>query len=229
MKPGNCRFVATLRYKRRALAFLLLCLIAFTSGASASSVENRFASLLGEEDAQVRTLSDSEREALKSEETLEAFIALIRRSIHDWKLQIRGIRVLGQTGSALAADALRDMFYDPIFNYGCPSLKLSLVTALGNFPGNKRVTEVLIYGAKDFEIQVREASIRSLGKNRDPEAVPLLLEKLDDKSFTIRLAAISSLGEIGDRRATVLLRKIEEHDQDGLMRDAARSALSSIN
>jgi HEAT repeat protein len=229
MNRGTCRGTATRKFKRRALVFFLLCLSAVTSSAWASSVENRFASLLGTDDAQVRTLSDSERETLKNEETLEALIAFIRKNIHDWKLQIRGIRVLGQTGSAFAADALRDMFYDPIFNYGCPSLKLSLATALGNFPGNMRVSEVLIDGAEDFEIQVREASIRSLGKNRDREAVPFLLEKLADESFTIRLATISSLGEIGDGRATAPLRKIEEHAQDSLIRDAARLALGKIN
>ncbi|HTR45040.1 MAG TPA: HEAT repeat domain-containing protein [Thermodesulfovibrionales bacterium] len=225
----SCKYAAPKNTWQRFAVFLLLSLILLTSAASASSVENRFVSLLGTEGVQVRPLSDSDREVLKSVETLEALIAYIRKSIHDWRLQIRGIRILGQTGSALAAEALREMFYDPIFNYGCPSLKLNLVIALGNFPGNKRVSETLISGAQDFEIQVKEASILSLGKNRDREAVSFLLEKLTDQSFTIRLAAISSLGEIGDRRAAAPLRKIEEHDQDSLIRTAARTALGKIN
>jgi len=76
---------------------------------------------------------------------------------------------------------------------------------------------------------VREASILSLGKNGDREAVSFLLDTLGDESFTIRLAVISSLGELGDGRAKALLRKIEERDQDSLIRDAARSALIKLN
>jgi HEAT repeat protein len=147
----------------------------------------------------------------------------------DWRIRIRGIILLSETTEPRRADVIVGMFRNPFFNSECPAIKTSVVTALGAIGNDKGVVDALIDGMNDGELQVREASIESLGRLRSKKAVPFLINKLSDRSFSIRISAIRSLGQIKDQRAIPVLKNIADSDPDNLIRNEATLALNKMN
>ncbi len=75
----------------------------------------------------------------------------------------------------------------------------------------------------------RRDGASTLGRLRDPRAVPALVDHLkNDKAKEVRVAAASALGEIGDPRAVVFLERATIYDKKQEVRDAAAQALSRI-
>jgi len=71
----------------------------------------------------------------------------------------------------------------------------------------------------------------ALGERHDPEAVERLmaaLDRADGGSADVRLAAATALGQIGDARATGILRTTLIQDPDPRIRLAARNALEQL-
>ena len=76
----------------------------------------------------------------------------------------------------------------------------------------------------------RREAVRELGRRRDRQAVPALLQIVRTERFDVILEiAIDALGRIRDRRATgTLKRLLADPSLDGYVRDAAASALKRI-
>jgi hypothetical protein len=75
----------------------------------------------------------------------------------------------------------------------------------------------------------RREGAYTLGRLRDPRAVPALVERLkNDSSKDVRVAAASALGEIGDPRAAAPLEKATIYDKKQEVRDAAGQALTRM-
>ncbi len=146
----------------------------------------------------------------------------------DYRIRLRGVILLSKTRDVRRADVLSKMFHNPFFNAGCPDIKSSLMTALGNVDNDKESIETLLEGMNDVEILVREAAVRSLGRLGARKAVPFLIGRLYDKSFAIRRSVIESLGQIGDQRVVPLLEKIADEDRDDLIRMEARVSLTRM-
>ena len=197
-------------------------------GISAASPESDFIlSELQSNDWQVRLLNRATLEKMSRQQSAEALIRLIRNQGVDWRIQIRGIRVLSQMHTAMAKDTLVDLFNDLFFHQECPAVRSSLARALGNFKG-RRVVSALVGGLDDPELLVREASIVSLGKAGDASAVPHLIARLKDRDFAIKASAIHALGLLKDAKAVASLTDVAEHDGDPLLREEALSSLSMI-
>jgi HEAT repeat protein len=82
-------------------------------------------------------------------------------------------------------------------------------------------------GLVSTDAGVRASAARSLGKIGDAEAIPYLLQALQDSDYGVRLNAAEALGQIGDAQAvTDLLRALQ--DSDNNMRRAAATALGRI-
>lgn len=178
-------------------------------------------------DWEIRLINDAALERMNNRQSTEALIELIRKQGLDWRLQMRGIRLLAQIHTPLVEDVLLQLFSDIFFHQGCPAVKSSLALALGNFAGPK-VVEALIEGLDDLELPVREASIVSLGRVGDATAVPYLIAQLKDMRFMIKVSAIRSLGLLRDARAVSSLEKIAENAGEPLLRREAFIALSMI-
>ncbi|SPQ00343.1 hypothetical protein NBG4_210018 [Candidatus Sulfobium mesophilum] len=188
------------------------------------------ASILSEiqrDDWEASFLNGAALERIKDTQSTELLIDLIRDQSANWRLQIRGIRVLGEIHTPKAEDTLLQWFSDIFFHHGCPAIKSSLALSLGNFSG-RRVAAGLIEGLDDPEPLVREASIVSLGRVGDKSAVPYLIAQLSDKSFTIRVNAIHSLGLLKDARAASYLQGIADNDSELVLKREALVALSLI-
>ncbi len=202
--------------------------VSVTASVPVSASQSDF--ILGElqrDDWERRLLNKAFLESMNNLLSAEALIELIRNQGANWRIQVRGIRLLGEIHTPLAEDGLLQLFWDIFFHQGCPALKSSLALALGNFAG-PRVVEALIDGLEDPEALVREASIVSLGRVGDTRAVPYLINQLKDSRFLIRSSAIHSLGLLKDATAVSSLEKIAEGDGEPLLRKEALSALSMI-
>lgn len=147
----------------------------------------------------------------------------------NWRIKIRGIRLIGEIRTQEAASNLVRMFNDESFHNGCPSLKLYLASALGNYKTDMTALLALIDGLKDDELLAREESAKSLGRIGNPMAVPYLAEALKDRSFAVKINAVKALKAIGDINAYPYLKQItDEKHEDPLLRKAAASAIETL-
>ena len=178
-------------------------------------------------DWEVRLMNGAALEKMREPQSIETLIELIDNRRIDWRLQIRGIRLLGKIHTPRVEDFLLQLFSDIFFHHGCPAVRSSLALTLGNFSGPKVVTG-LIEGLDDPELQVREASIVSLGRIGDVAAVPYLIDQLKDMHFVIKVSAIRSLGLLRDARAVSSLENIAGNAVEPLLKREASIALSMI-
>ncbi len=208
------------------MAVVLTLSVAVRTPASAS----QFDFILGElkrDDWEVRLSNKAVVEEMSTPPSTEALIDLLRNRGVNWRIQIRGIRLLGEIHTDRVEDVLLQFFSDLFFHHGCPAVKSTLALALGNFSGPK-VVAALIGGLDDPEVLVREASIVSLGKVGDARAVPYLIAQLEDRRFLIKVSAIHSLGQLKDITAVSPLKKIAQGDIEPLLRNEAWWALSTM-
>jgi HEAT repeat protein len=69
----------------------------------------------------------------------------------------------------------------------------------------------------------------TLGRLRDPRAIPALVDRLkNDKDKEVRVASATALGEIGDPSAASYLERATVYDKKKEVRDAASAALSRM-
>lgn len=155
----------------------------------------------------------------------KALVNLISNTGVDWRIRINGILLLGETGNPKAADVLMNLFYNSFSHSDCPAIKSNLAFALGNFNDDTRVVNALIEGMYDLEVQVREASVRSLRKIGNPIALPYLIDKLTDESLAVRINAVKAIALLGDKRAIPSLKNAIERDKDPVLANEIADAL----
>jgi HEAT repeat protein len=76
--------------------------------------------------------------------------------------------------------------------------------------------------------QVRLRAARSLGRLRDAEALPVLIEALAHRAGNLRKEAAIALGEVGDTRALAAL-SAASADPDPEVRKASRLAVQRLS
>lgn len=176
-----------------------------------------------------RVLNDKAIYHFKSKANFDNLIKVVDDREVNWRIKIRGIRIISEIRTQEAASNLVRMFNEESFHNGCPSLKLFLASALGNYKTDMTVLFALIDGLKDEELLVREESAKSLGRIGNPMAVPYLAEALKDMSFAVKINAVKALKAIGDIKAYPCLKQItDEKREDPLLREAAASAIEAL-
>jgi HEAT repeat protein len=104
--------------------------------------------------------------------------------------------------------------------------KIGAIYALGRI-GGQRVLAPLFYCAGRSEEDIRCAAVKVLGELARPEAIPTLLEKLQDPSRAVRAYAIEALSRYRDPSlARHLVPFLEEND--GLLEAEAALALGRL-
>jgi hypothetical protein len=82
---------------------------------------------------------------------------------------------------------------------------------------------------QSYHAHSRRDGCYTLGRLRDPRALPALIDRLKvDTDADVRIAAATALGEIGDPRAAVYLERVTVYDKKEKVRDAAALALSRL-
>lgn len=165
---------------------------------------------------------------IRDEKVVDALMDFVVIKEEDWRIKIRGIRLLGDIGNPRSAEVLIKVLNDPFINEDCPAMRWNTAIALGNFRDNPRVVDALIWSLDYNNLVIREAVIQSLGKIGDSQAVTFLIPLLNDKSFAIKLSTIKALGQIGDLEAIPFLEKVAASDADPHIRDEALSNLRGI-
>jgi hypothetical protein len=82
---------------------------------------------------------------------------------------------------------------------------------------------------QSYHANSRREGAYTLGRLRDPRALPPLMDRLkNDYNTDVRVAAATALGEIGDPRGAVALERASVYDKKQVVRDAASQALSRL-
>lgn len=179
-------------------------------------------------DWETRLAAVEELGKIRNEEAFNLLLKVADTWIEYWPVKIKAITLLGEIGNRKAIEVLLKIFYDPFLNRACPAIKSYTAQSLGSFTDDTMVVDALITGLDDYELLTQEASIRSLGKIKNPKAVPHLIGMLNNKSVALKLSAIQALGDIGDVRSVPNLQRVAESDSDPLVRNAAATALKSF-
>jgi hypothetical protein len=101
-------------------------------------------------------------------------------------------------------------------------------TAVAVSPGFDPVADA-VGRFKSWHENSRVDACVTLGRLRDPRALPALVDRLkNDSSKTVRVAAATAIGEIGDEQAAVVLERATIYEKRQEVRDAAAAALAKM-
>jgi len=158
--------------------------------------------------------------------TIEALAKSLSNKSEAWMVRAEAARALGkirseQAFSALAAEAGADH----------PKVRRAVASALGNFK-TAEAAKILEKRAKNDPSYLVEAeSVRSLGRTRQVEALPVIVSLLDRSSWAevSRAGALDALGALRDERALPEVLKRTEYGFPTRGRRAAIAALPQIS
>ncbi len=209
------------------MCFLSLIVVLLYGPAEAGEREALIAKLESANPLEHSSAVDKLRRS-SDDQTVYALMRIVEERRDDWKLQIVAIRLLGDIANPLATDLLIKVVTDAFFTNECPALKWNGIVALGNFKGDPRVADALLYRLNEDTLYLREAVIESLGRIGEREALPYLISALGDKHFSVRMSAVRALGEMGDLDTIPLMKKVAFNDADPLIRQEALNALKLL-
>jgi HEAT repeat protein len=130
------------------------------------------------------------------------------------------LELMGEIRSPRVVPTLVSRLRDPDVNVGFAAAEV-----LGRFPGTDAAGHLMDVFRERPEL--RCVAAESLGRQRDPRAVPLLLEALGESDLLVRFSAVNALGQIGYAGA---LRPLmgAYHDAPGPLRQAIVRAVSRL-
>ena len=218
---------------KKTFTFVLFCLlgIVFIAAPGNSCADGTLATIKEELQSgswQVRLAAVEKLEKRRDKEALDVLLDVAGTWTEKWPVKIKAIQYLGEARYLKSADLLLAIFNNPFLNWECPAIKSYTATALGYFKGNQKVIDTLISGIDDGELLVREASIDSLGRIGDPQAVPYLVRLMGDRNSTIRLSVMKALGEIGDPGTIPDIQRAMTKEPDAVVRNEALTALNHV-
>ncbi len=94
-------------------------------------------------------------------------------------------------------------------------------------PGNRDAGEVLLAASKDTNAEVRAAAAKGLSIVKSDVSGPILQQLLDDEDVTVRVAALSGIGHLGNAQFVELLTPFLRHPVP-VLRSAAAASLRTL-
>ncbi len=76
---------------------------------------------------------------------------------------------------------------------------------------------------------IRKSAAKNLGSLGQKEAVPYLVEALNDEEAEVRATVCEALGQIGDEPIKKKLKNVLYNDSSPMVKDAAKKAIDEIN
>jgi HEAT repeat protein len=90
-----------------------------------------------------------------------------------------------------------------------------------------RVKEAIHHAYRSREFNLKISALRAMGRNADPNWLPMLLKELASPHLEMRVEAVKACGELGERNIVPYLSKLIT-DAPGQVRCAAIEALGKI-
>lgn len=135
------------------------------------------------------------------------------------------IKLLVQIGSP-AIDALKLALNDQN-----SVVRKNAVAALTQIdPGNAEQYQITQYinDLKDTDTKIRMVAAFKLGRTNDNRAVEHLISALSDGNFQVRANAADSLAYLADKRAVKPLERVEDDDENKMVRRVAKESLERL-
>jgi len=206
---------------------IVLCVLLSVKDINATNTDNLIKNLKSK-DFDVRMQAVETLGNNIDENTLDVFKKYVFVRTEVWKIKIKAIDFLGAVEDREVSEFLIKVVGDPLLNQGCPAIKRHAIVALGKkFNNGSKAVYALVNVLKEDNLLIREAAIQSLGAIGDPEAVPYLLQGLDNKSFAIKLSTIRALEQIGDIQAVPHLERFVEKESDPHLKAIAASLVKN--
>ncbi len=152
---------------------------------------------------------------------VERLLDLVSNS-EDESLVAAAVRALGDSRDPRALAVL-----GPLARSGAPMCAVAAVEALGGTDDPKRI-DVLIDALSHTDAEVVKASLRELGRERDPRVITHVGVCCDHDAWDVRRLAADLLGQIGGQAALDLLRSKLARESEELVKQAIVRSLTEI-
>ena len=196
--------------------------------------------LLGNDDASIRQAAVSALNSLALPQMSKRIIPLLHDS--DPNVRESAVKIAGYFGYPDAANELLELCDDPIERVRCaaieqlpfveddrassclahaikedtPSVRAAAARALASID-SPDANALLIEALEDDDVWVRYFSARALGRRRAAESVAALEKIVAQEEFNhVRIAALDSLGQIGDARVPEIVANLVRDDDPDL-------------
>ncbi|HKR23468.1 MAG TPA: HEAT repeat domain-containing protein, partial [Pyrinomonadaceae bacterium] len=206
--------------------------------------------LLGNDDASIRQAAVSALNSLALPQMSKRIIPLLHDS--DPNVRESAVKIAGYFGYREATTELIELCGDPLERVRCaaiehlpfveddragdvlsraikedtPNVRAAAARALANIDSPDAAGH-LIEALEDDDVWVRYFSARALGRRRAPESVAALEKVLAKEKFNhVRIAALDSLGQIGDARVPEIVGNLVGDDDPDLAH-AAKVAMAA--
>jgi len=173
---------------------------------------------LGDEDHKVRVAVLKVLEQV----SIDPIIDDLSHLVYDDNIWVRAAfaRIVGMASGEEGLKLLLRLLDDPT-----GVVQIATLAALGQRQEAVSLDLILKYlSSKDRDVQ--RSAILALGTLGDPVALPALTPFLDDPHWDLRAAAATAVGKLNVSSLT--LKKMADFDDDPLVRDAARMAMSAL-
>ncbi len=155
------------------------------------------------------------------QQAFQALLAACTNEREDLEVRRRALESLAYSGEEVVTELLRAAYRHPD-----ERMRVSAVFAMGRSADNRWAAEVM-RELHSPSPQMRYEAARACGELELEDAVPILVELLEDVDAEVQEAAIWALGQIGGDEARQALNACRQSDNEAL-RSAARDALREL-
>ncbi len=155
------------------------------------------------------------------QQAFQALLTACTNEKEDLEVRRRALESLAYSGESIVVDLIRAAYHHPD-----ERMRISAVFAMGRSADDRWAAEVM-RELHSPSPQMRYEAARACGELELSDAVPTLLELIEDVDAEVQEAAIWALGQIGGDEARQALDHYRHSDNEAL-RGAARDALREL-
>jgi HEAT repeat protein len=155
------------------------------------------------------------------QKTFQALLTACTKAEESVEVRRRALESLAYSGESVVARLIKSAYQD-----ADERMRVSAVFSMGRSNDERWAAEVMqeLHSANPA---MRYEAARACGELSLGEAVPILIELVEDVDIEVQEAAIWALGQIGGEEARRVLRRYTRSDSEAL-REAAREALREL-
>ena len=157
-----------------------------------------------------------------SQDIFSALLDVLENSKEPLTVRRRALEAIAPFRQELVEDYIEDYYHSED-----AKVKASAIFAMG-LNCNSRWLDFLIDEMQSKTPEFRYEAAKASGEIEDEQAIPYLLNLLNDDDHEVQDAAIMSLGKIGGKEAKQALQKLSK-SKEPRIKDAAKAALTELS